>query len=163
MSFIPTPHISNGSLLLRDSNTDINWYYLSVSILDDEAYLNPAQEAADDIPNINNFSETVTLKAPSGNYYSISVYSENNVIYSRIELLATPLPPNRIFLKANDIYYELVVRADDNDDDYLALILASSTATSDQCTPYRIINTVIQLTPRTISPVSPTCEREILV
>ncbi len=146
------PHFDNGRILLKDINSE-NWYYVSVSILNDAPFINPGQTVVS-VPVDNSFSTYLVLKAPNGNYYKVTIYSLGGIIYTSNNLLTIPEPPNRVFLRSSvtGIIYELVERPDQVGDNFLALILPGTNPASNLCTPWKLI-----------TPMTANCEREILV
>jgi hypothetical protein len=155
------PHYNNGRLLLKDQNSN-NWYYVSITLLDGQPYINPGQDAVT-VPATPTFAENVVIRAADGNYYRLSLYSSEGVIFTAEEELATPEPPYRVFLRTDGVFYELVILPDELGNNYLSVIPASAGSVTTRCSPFKLTTLSTTEEPRGIVSAEADCVREIIV
>lgn len=146
MSMALNPHYSNGALLLKDNNSDY-WYYVSVYLSGTESYVEVDQTPITP-PLDNNYAETVNIKTSNGLYYKLFIESLEGVIYTGNELLPTPLPINRIYLKdQNGLFYEAIFSLNPADGLVYLALQAIGTSVAIVNLPWRSISPATNLDP----------------
>lgn len=155
-----SPQINNGRVLLQNT-TDELWYYLGVALNElAQPTLTPGTTSVDISSALaERAAPSFVLLADNGYYYKITLQTDGPVVTYNLELLSTPEPSQKLFLRESTTgtFYEVVAVENEEDSTvYLSVIpIGNDLATINS--PWRQITPVTFQTKNTIYvPATPT-------